>query len=108
MAWRAERSCRSSRVVIHYATRRLANGHLPVLVHFAENDPFESAEDIKEVADGLAADGTPNAAYSYAGTTHWFAEADRPEYDEAAAELAKRGRWIFCEAKVASERAARL
>jgi carboxymethylenebutenolidase len=78
-----------SRVVIHYATRRLANRHLPVLVHFAENDPFESTEDIKEVADGLAADGTPNAAYSYAGTTHWFAEADRPEYDEAAAELAK-------------------
>jgi carboxymethylenebutenolidase len=78
-----------SRVVIYYATRRLAIGHVPVLVHFAENDPFEATEDMKEVAEELAKDGPPNAAFTYPGTTHWFAEADRPEYDEAAAELAK-------------------
>ena len=78
------------RAVIYYATRRLANGHVPVLVHFAENDPFEAAEDMKEVADGLAKDGPPNAAFTYPGTTHWFAEADRPEYEAAAAELAKQ------------------
>ena len=77
------------RVVIYYATRKLASKHVPVLVHFAESDPFESIEDMKDVAAGLAADGAPNAAYTYPATTHWFAEADRPEYDAAAAQLAK-------------------
>ncbi len=79
---------RLSRIVIYYATRRLAVEHLPVLAHFAENDPFESTEDMVEVAKGLVADGPPNGAFTYPGTQHWFAEADRPEYDAAAARLA--------------------
>lgn len=77
-----------SRAVIYYATRRLAAGHVPVLAHFAENDTFESTEDMNEVAAGLMADGPPNAAFTYPGTHHWFAEADRPEYDAGAAGLA--------------------
>lgn len=76
------------RVVVYYATRQLAGDHVPVLAHFADKDPFESDEDMREVATGLANDGAPNMAYSYPGTTHWFAEADRPEFEPQAAALA--------------------
>lgn len=77
-----------SRMVIHYAVRPVGDGHIPVLVHFAENDPFESTEDMIELTKQLQADGAPNAAYTYPGTRHWFVEPDRPEYDADEAELA--------------------
>lgn len=77
-----------NRLAIYYAVRQLGPKHVPVLVHFAETDEFESTEDMLEVGKGLTEDGPPNAAYTYPGTKHWFAEADRPEYDAAAAKLA--------------------
>lgn len=76
------------RLVIHYATRQVGPQHVPLLVHFAENDPFESTEDMLGVSKGLAADGPPNAAFTYPGTRHWFVEPDRPEYDAEEAALA--------------------
>ena len=77
-----------NRVVIYYATGRFQAPHAPILAHFAESDPFESDEYVAAVTAGLVEDGPPNVAYRYEGTTHWFAEADRPEYVAGAARLA--------------------
>ena len=76
------------RVVTYYATHPLPERHAPVLAHFAGEDEFESAEDVAAMTAALAAAGPANATYSYPGTKHWFAEADRPEYNAAAAKLA--------------------
>jgi carboxymethylenebutenolidase len=76
------------RLVTYYATHPMPEKHAPVLAHFAADDPFESAEDMATLAAALEAAGPPNQSYAYPGTKHWFAEADRPEYDANAARLA--------------------
>lgn len=76
------------RIVVHYATRDVSRAKVPLLVHFAEIDAFESAEDMREVAARLVTAGPPNASFTYPGSKHWFAEPDRPEYDADAARLA--------------------
>lgn len=75
-----------SRAVIYYATYPLPPIHVPVLAHLAEQDDFESNADMQALTAALAS--SPNAVHTYAATKHWFAESDRPEYDEAAAKLA--------------------
>ena len=59
-------------------------GGAAYLGHFAEHDQFIDAS---QVAD-TASLGAGSAAHVYPGTRHWFMEADRPEYDARAAELA--------------------
>jgi carboxymethylenebutenolidase len=73
------------RVVTYYADREVEL-KVPVLGHFAQTDPF--ADDQDGMIKKLEAAGPPSAAIVYPNTTHWFAEADRPEYDAAAAEAA--------------------
>jgi carboxymethylenebutenolidase len=59
------------------------------LGHFAENDPYESAEYVHSLEDNLRAAGRPVTFYRYPGTGHWFCEPDRVEaYNPAAASLA--------------------
>jgi len=59
------------------------------LCHFAEHDPYESAELATAMEQALRAAGRPVTVYTYAGTTHWFVEANRPDaYDAAATALA--------------------
>ena len=53
------------------------------LSHWAENDEFEEAP-----AEPAEAANPASASHSYPETKHWFAEPDRPEYVEAASELA--------------------
>lgn len=53
--------------------------------HFAEEDQFV---DSSQVAGLQAALGDRGEAHIYPGAKHWFMEADRPEYDAEAAELA--------------------
>jgi carboxymethylenebutenolidase len=79
-------------VVIFYATypgldyRRAQAAYL---CHFAEDDPFEPAESVAAMKQDLQAAGRPVTCNTYAGTKHWFFEANRPDaYDAAAAALA--------------------
>ena len=58
------------------------------LCHFAEDDPFESAESVAEMEQALQAAGRPVTFYTYPGTKHWFFEENRPEYDAEAARIA--------------------
>lgn len=70
------------RVVTYYADREVAL-KVPVLGHFAETDEFQ--DDQPGMIRMLEAAGPPGGAIVYPGTRHWFAEADRPEFDAGAA-----------------------
>ena len=62
---------------------------VPWLSHWAAEDPYEDASEPRaQLERGML--GPASAAHAYPGTHHWFAEPDRPEYDEAAAEAAYR------------------
>ena len=59
------------------------------LGHFAENDPYESKENVEELEESLRKAGRPVEFYTYENTGHWFFEPDRLDsYNEAAAKLA--------------------
>ena len=58
------------------------------LCHFAEHDPFDPPKAFVETEQEIKAAGRPVTSYTYAGTTHWFFEENRPEYDAQAARLA--------------------
>lgn len=66
----------------------LAGARAPVLGHFAETDPYEPDASVTAFGHALRSAGRTADLYRYPGTRHWFAEASRPEYDPAAAELA--------------------
>ena len=57
------------------------------LGHFAEDDEFDDSAQVPDLEKTLS---EGSAAYVYPGTKHWFLEADRPEYNADAAELAYR------------------
>ncbi|MBA3823714.1 MAG: dienelactone hydrolase family protein [Ktedonobacterales bacterium] len=79
-------------VVTFYATYPGLNyrgAKAAYLCHFAENDPYQSAESISEMKQALQAEGKAATFYLYPGTTHWFFDSDRPDaYDAAATALA--------------------
>lgn len=55
------------------------------LGHFAEDDEFDDSAQVPDLQRTL---GEGSAAHVYPGTKHWFIEADRPEFDADATELA--------------------
>ena len=59
-----------------------------VLVHCAETDEWFPADKAQEMEKDMKAAGVDVTLHYYPGTAHWFMEADRPEYDPAAASLA--------------------
>ena len=77
-------------LVIYYATRGIdpSPASPPILAHFAETDEFESEAGRKKMEAALKRNGGLNESFTYPGTHHWFAEADRPEYAPQAARLA--------------------
>jgi carboxymethylenebutenolidase len=58
------------------------------LGHYAETDPFVDEDGLVLLEADLHLLGLDTAFHRYPGTGHWFFEADRPEHDPAAAQLA--------------------
>jgi carboxymethylenebutenolidase len=77
--------------VLYYAARGgdFSTARSSYLAHFAENDPWVSASARYGMERAIARAGCKYQAYEYPGTSHWFAETDRPaEYDAQSASLA--------------------
>ena len=76
--------------VIFYGTgvEEHGNSRAAYLGHFAGDDEFEPQEAVDSLEQSLLRAGRAATIYRYPGTKHWFFEADRPEYDQASAELA--------------------
>jgi Dienelactone hydrolase and related enzymes len=69
--------------------------------HFAEHDPYESAENVDALEQELRAAGRPVDFYRYPGTGHWFFEPDRTDaYNPAAAALAWERTLAFLKASL--------
>ena len=94
-------------VVLYYGTASgidHAEQRAPVLGHFAQNDEWESAEEVSSLEDDLRHAGRPVRFEVYPRVGHWFAEADRPEaYDAAAASLALRRTAAFLRSQLQKE-----
>ena len=77
-------------VVLYYGTSDVDPNKIRASVqgHFAEHDPYESPEGVRAMREAMKASGVDATFYTYAGTSHWFMEDDRPEYDPGAAVLA--------------------
>jgi carboxymethylenebutenolidase len=58
------------------------------LGHFAEHDPFEPIDDVRDWVGAVEAGGRPFELHVHPGTGHWFMEPDRDAYDPAASERA--------------------
>ena len=65
-----------------------AASHAAYLGHFAPGDDWEPDEEVAAMEASIRRGGRDITAYRYPGTSHWFFEPDRPEYDAAPAELA--------------------
>jgi carboxymethylenebutenolidase len=59
-----------------------------IMGHFSNNDEWEPLEGVRAVEAEMKAAGLEVTFHVYPGLSHWFVEADRPEYDPAAASLA--------------------
>jgi carboxymethylenebutenolidase len=75
--------------VLYYGTGEVpAVARVPVLGHFADQDPFEPMEWVRTFEQQLKDAGARPEFHVYDGAHHWFAEPGRPEHDAAAADLA--------------------
>jgi carboxymethylenebutenolidase len=72
-------------VVMYYSGIFEAPDGIPYLGHFAEDDEFDDSAQVPDFEKTL---GAGSAAHVYPGTKHWFIEADRPEFNRDAADLA--------------------
>ena len=59
-----------------------------VIGHFAENDEWEDEKYIRAMQAGMEAAGLKARFDFYPGTSHWFFESDRPEFNAEASGLA--------------------
>lgn len=89
--WAPTASDRVVATVVYYGTWTgsvLGRAKTPVLGHFAEVDPYETAETVAEFEQGLQDAGRDATIHRYPGTGHWFAEPSRDAYRPEAAALA--------------------
>jgi len=77
-------------VVVFYGSQGadFAAAGAAYLGHYAANDEWEPLEGVRQMEADMRAAGREVTFYTYPGTKHWFFEANRPEYDAAAATLA--------------------
>jgi carboxymethylenebutenolidase len=78
------------RTVVCYATRAgdFTGSVSHYLFHLADRDAYVTDAAAARIAWALRSAGRPAEIHRYPGTTHAFAEPNRPEYDSAAARLA--------------------
>jgi carboxymethylenebutenolidase len=77
--------------VVYYGTTGgsvLTDASVPVVGHFAENDPYETADGVAEFESTLKSADRDVTIHRYPGTGHWFAEPSRDAYRPDAARLA--------------------
>jgi carboxymethylenebutenolidase len=59
------------------------------LGHYAEHDPWEPIEGVRQMEADMRAAGRDVTLHTYPGTGHWFFEQNRPDaYRADAAQLA--------------------
>jgi carboxymethylenebutenolidase len=78
-------------VVLYYGTGggKIDKTNAAFLGHFAEQDAWGAQPSrVQALASRIRSAGREATFYTYPGTAHWFAEADRPEYRPEAAALA--------------------
>jgi len=89
--WTAGRRDQVGASVVYYGSvtgPTLAAARSAVVGHFAEEDPYETAENVAAFEQGLRDAGREVTIHRYPGTGHWFAEPSRDAYRPEAAELA--------------------
>jgi carboxymethylenebutenolidase len=93
-------------VVVYYGTAPgdYRTSRADVLGHFASDDPWEPEEAVRELESALRSAGRGVDLHRYDGVAHWFAEDDRPEFDEPAATLAWLRTVAFLRARLAPSR----
>ena len=77
-------------LVLYYGTGALEEGArvaIPVLGHFADEDPYEP-DGGEALFEALRESGATTEHYRYPGTSHWFVEPSHSHYRRDAAELA--------------------
>jgi carboxymethylenebutenolidase len=85
--WSPAERDRVAASVLYYGTTgdRLTAARTPVLGHFAEDDPYETAEWVAEFEATLRSAGRDVTIHRYPGTGHWFAEPSNEAYRPEAA-----------------------
>jgi carboxymethylenebutenolidase len=89
--WSPAERDRVAACVVYYGTTGgsvLTSASVPVLGHFAENDPYETDEGVAEFEETLRSVGRDVVIHRYPGTGHWFAEPSKDAYRAEAADLA--------------------
>jgi carboxymethylenebutenolidase len=66
-----------------------------VMGHYSDNDEWEPNEYVEKTFAAFKSAGVDATLHTYPGVGHWFVEADRPEYDPAAAKLAWERTFTF-------------
>jgi carboxymethylenebutenolidase len=86
----SERPAEVTATVIFYGSEgaEFAVARAAYLGHFAEDDEWEPLDGVRQMEADMRAAGREVTLYIYPGAKHWFVEPNRPEYNQAAAELA--------------------
>jgi carboxymethylenebutenolidase len=90
LALSSERPDAIRKVVIFYGTEgaNFSRIKAEVLGHFSDADEWEPMDGVLAMEADMRTAGIDPAFYTYPGTSHWFFEEDRPEYDPGAADQA--------------------